>query len=367
MLEIKNVLKELRQVRGEPAVSIFVPTHRTFPDNEQDAIVLKNQLKLVEDRVTAEYDKRTAQAVLTQINTQIDGINHNYNLDTLAIFATPDQAKVLHLPFNVPARVIIGKKLVTRDFMREISHAIQYHILIITSEKARLIEAVDNRLIKEVDGNSERQQNMTEQPFPLRNSSLPTGSKADRTGSSDDDRYLKEFFNRVDKSLQQYRKGNALPVILVGDSRNLGVYETVCDNTSIIIGKSDKLAYLDDGTPQTFIDGVQEHLDVLRQQQFDAAKAELAQARDKRMVRTDLQMIYRSIHEGNAVTLLVRKGHSVPAEIDEENLTLTVKSQPEGEHITDDAVSELIELMSHNGGKIVFLPQSKWTKKNPSL
>ncbi len=365
MLELKNTLKNLRQVQGEPAVSVFIPTHRTFPDNEQDSIALKNQLKTLEERLTAEHDKRTVKAVLDQIDTEIKHLNHNYNLDTLAIFATPEQAQLIRLPFDVEERVIIDKQYSTRDFIRMLSHSVSYYILVITSEKARLIEAYDDRLVKEITEDSERQQSSTELNFPIMNTSLPTGSKADPTGASDDDKYLKEFLNRVDKSLQQFYKIDPMPVVLVGDGQNLGAYEKVCDKANIIIGKVDNLTNLSDAEPQSFVDGVQEVITNLRTERFDAAKQELEKARDARMVRTDLQMIYRSAREGNAVTLLVRQGHTVPAIIDEENNTLLVTDEPTGENVTDDAVAEIIEIISNNGGDIVFMPVDLMDDKEP--
>lgn len=365
MLELKNTLKSLRQVRANPAVSIFMPSHRTYPDNAQDPIALKNQLKIVEDRLTTEYDKRIANAVLDKINEQLETHEHNYNLDTLAIFATTEQAQILRLPFKAKERVIIGDKYATRDFMRMLSQSVNYYILIITSEKARLIEASDAQLVKEITRDSQRQQSSSELDFPIKNTSLPTGSKADPTGSSDDDKYLKEFFNRVDKSLQQFYKIDPMPVILVGDSHNLGVYEQVCDNTNILVGKVDHLPSLNDGPPQSFVDGVQEPVNQLRAARFEKAKGDLAKARNERMVRTDLQMIYRSAYEGNAITLLVRQGYTVPAIIDEEKVTLLVHDDPTAEGVTDDAVAEIIELVSHNGAEVVFLPADQMDDKEP--
>ena len=60
----------------------------------------------------------------------------------------------------------------------------------------------------------------------------------------------KEFMNRVDKSLQRIYNASPLPVILVGDSRTLGFYEQVCDNSSIILGKVDNLHILKMAMPK---------------------------------------------------------------------------------------------------------------------
>ena len=77
---MKATLKQLKQTQANSAVSIFVKMHRTHPENEQDAIALKNQLKVAEDRITEEHDKRTADAILVNITAQTDELDHNYNL-----------------------------------------------------------------------------------------------------------------------------------------------------------------------------------------------------------------------------------------------------------------------------------------------
>ncbi|WP_394260872.1 hypothetical protein [Moraxella boevrei] len=362
---MKKTLKALRGVKADPAVSIFVNTHRTHPDNEQDSIALKNQLTEAKNRLESEYDKRTADEVVAKIDEKLADLDHNYNLDTLAVFATKEEATLLRLPFDTKARVVLGHKFATRDLVRDLSQSVHYYVLVITSENARLIEGVNNRLVKEVDNQSVRQEQMSELTFPIKNTTLPTGSKADKTGSSDDDKYLKEFLNRVDKSLQQFINIDPLPVILVGDSRTLGFYEQVCDNSSVIIGKVDKLANLKDGKPEDIIEGVQEVVENERSEAFDIALGELAKARNENMVRTDLQQIYRSALEGNATMLLVRQGHSVPASIDEEKATLIVKDDATAEGVNDDGVSEIIELVLHNGAKVVFLPKDKMDEKEP--
>lgn len=363
---MKATLKALRGASGNPAVSIFVKTHRTHPENEQDPIALKNQLKVVEERLETECDKRVADDYLTRIHEKTDELNPNYNLDTLAIFANENEVAVLRLPFDTAERVVIGKKFATRDLMREISEAVHYYVLTITQDNARLIEAVNDRVVKEIKGVNDRQGEMDELHFPITNTTLPTGSKADRTGSSDDHYYLKEFMNRVDKSIQKFYNLDPLPVVLVGDSRTIGFYEEVCDRPDIILGKVDHNATsLKDGDPSEILHEVQALVEEKRNERYATALGELEKARGDKMVRTDLQQIYRSAFEGNAVTLLVRTGYSQAAVIDETALTLMVSDDATADNVTDDAVGEIIEIVSHNGGQVVFVPQDKMDEKEP--
>ncbi|BBI65940.1 hypothetical protein PKHYL_01310 [Psychrobacter sp. KH172YL61] len=42
---MKATLKSLRETKANPAVSIFVKTHRAHPANEQDPIALKKSVE----------------------------------------------------------------------------------------------------------------------------------------------------------------------------------------------------------------------------------------------------------------------------------------------------------------------------------
>ena len=61
----------------------------------------------------------------------------------------------------------------------------------------------------------------------------------------------------------------------------------------------------------------------------------------------------------------MRQGHSVPATIDEQNATLLVADNASDEGVNDDAVAEIIELVDHHGGEVVFVPQDQMDEKEP--
>lgn len=90
--------------------------------------------------------------------------------------------------------VVADRPVYTRDLMRDLSEAVNYYVLVVTSENARLLVGTNGTLIKEVVGDSPRQEVHDELAFPIKNTTLPTGSKSDRTGSSDDHSYLKRVY-----------------------------------------------------------------------------------------------------------------------------------------------------------------------------
>lgn len=353
---MKATLKSLRQATAKPAVSIFVKTHRHHPENEQDHIALKNQLKLAEERITNEYDKRTAASIMEKIHEKTDELDHNYNLDTLAIFASTEDVKVIRMPIDVEPRVIIDERFATRDLVRDMASTVHYYIVVITREHGRLIEAANDRVVHEFDKNDDAQKDLDNLAFPIENTSLYTTSGADRSAASNEDNYLKEFLNRVDKSVQELWGEHKMPLVIVGDARNISFYKEVCDRPENIIATVDNITDLQEGSAEHIVEGVQEAIDTYRQSLNKQAKGEIEKAQGNDLLRVDLQEVYQAAYQGNGERLYVRQGYIQPAKIDEAAQTLQLADDATAEGVTDDAVGEIIELVMHNGGDVVFLP-----------
>lgn len=363
---MKATLKSLRETKANPAVSVFVKTHRAHPANETDPIALKNQLKVVEERLTNEYDKATATTILDKIHAKTNDLNHNYNLDTLAIFASTDDVQVLRLPLDAKERVIIGERFATRDLVRDMASAVHYYTVVLTRDKARLIEASNDRVVKEFDKDDDAQKNMESIPFPIENNSLyKTGDGGSDRSANNESSYLKEFFNQVDKSVQELWGEHKMPLVIVGDTKNIGYYKDVCDRPDNIIATVSNATNLEEGSAQHIVDSVQEAVENYRSSLHQAAMGEIDKARGANMLQTDLQEVYRSAFQGVGETLYVRRGYMQPAMIDEAAQTLSMADDATAQGVTDDAVGEIIEHVIHNGGKVVFMPQELMGEDQP--
>lgn len=362
---MKATLKSLRETKADPAVSIFVKTHREHPANDQDPIALKNQLKVAEERLIKEYDKRTATTILDNIHAKTKELNHNYNLDTLAIFASTDDVQIVRMPLDTTERVVISYRFATRDLVRDMASAVHYYIVVLTRDGARLIEASNDRVVAEFDKDNDKQNNMESIPFPIDNNGLyTTGDGGSDRSSNNESSYLKEFFNQVDKSVQELWGEHKMPLVIVGDIRNIGYYKDVCDRPENIIATVSNVTELEEGSAQHIVDSVQEAVEKYRTSLHEAALGEIDKARGANMLRTDLQDVYRAAFQGAGETLYVRRGYIQSAKIDETAQTLTLVDDA-AEGVTDDAVGEIIEHVIHNGGKAVFMPQDIMSADQP--
>lgn len=344
-MNLYDIYNSLNNIEAEHAASIFIPTHRTFPDNEQDPIALKNALSELEKRLLENTDKRSVETILGQIDHALAEHDHNYNLDTLAIFATTDSAQVFKFPFPTTARVIIDQRFALRELLRELNNGVGYYLLAISKTQARLIEAYNDTIVHEFDHSTELQN----PAFPIKND---VGGNAERGNDIAEENSYKEYLNRVDKSVQEIYNQNKLPVFIIADSRTASLYEQEADNKSIIAGTVTNSSN-NDGTTQDLLNDSQTVVSEYRNAQQAVAVEQIGQARGQNLLLEDATQIYAAAVEGRLSDLFIKKGYVQPAKVDAEKMQVQLTEADD--RTTDDLVDDLIELTLQNGGQAHFI------------
>jgi len=353
MQTLKTILADLKARQDDPAISILMPTHRSFPDNRQDPITLKNLVRQTEERLLSQMDKREVWPIMEAINAEVEAHDHSHNLEGLALFAGAGGADIVRLPFEVNERAIIDHNFTTRDITRGMFDAVNYFIVVISREYGRLFQAYNDRVVHVFDRNTDLQG----YSFPIKNNSLYSTSGHDRSQAPSEDNLLKEFLNVVDKSLQEIQRmrgSDRLPVIVVGDVRNVAMFKQLCDRPDDIVGEVTNAADLE-ADAATLVADAQQAVSSHRDAAETGAMDQRGRAQGANRLLTDLSDIYRSTCEGNAERLYVRRGYIQPGVIDTESRTVTASEDATVDGVTDDVVDELIELVQAQGGDIAFL------------
>lgn len=359
-MNLDEIYNTLSGINHKPSVSLFIPTHRTFPDNEKDPIALKNAISDLEKRLIEQFTKREIETLLNQINQTLVEHNHNYNLDTLAIFANNEQAYLFKFPFKTPYRIIIDDSFALRDLLREMNSAIHCYVLVASRTNARLFEVFNSTLIHEFDQTNELQNS----DFPFENTTLYTTNSTDRANAITEENYLKEFLNRVDKSVQEVHKKNPLPLFIVGNSQTVATYQQICDNPNIIIDTITNSANLD-AEPRQIIEDAHSAFESYKNLQHERALEDISKAKNENLIMEDISDILRSATEGRIDTLYIRKGYVQPAHVDE-NLHITFENEDNGNLTTDDVVNDIIGASVQNRGQIRFI-DSHYFPENSNL
>lgn len=347
---MKTILKKLKNTASECCVTIILQTHRTLPDNEKDPIVLKNLIKDAEARLTSEFDKSFAKDITKRINHLANNINHRHNKESLILFVNENIAEYVSLPIHVENRVIIDKTFATRDLVRSLHKETNYYILLLSRDKARLIEALNDKVVEEIaDG------------FPMENTGLNAVQTAEAAVASRQTNFVREFFNQVDKQLIEIQKKNPLPVIICTEESNYGEYENVTDRSDMIAGKiygnrmHEKAHHI--------VETVWPVMKELNIKRINERLTELKAAVSSNNFLTDFNEIWSAVNAGKGKTLFVKQGYFQPAKLENNHIELVSSENSEHANV-DDIIDEIIEINLQKRGDAVFIKDGNLEKFN---
>src|SRR5690554_598334 len=349
---MKSKLNELKSIVAENCITIILNTHRTTPDNQKDKIVLKNLVAETEKRLLENTDKRVATNLIERVKELESSIDHTLNLESLILFVNEDVSEFVRLPMKVEDRVIIDKTFATRDLMRTLHLNSRYYVLVLGQDKARLIEAFNDKVIKEVG-----------KPFPFENKQLFGLSKQEAGNSALLKDRMAEYYNQLDKHVNEIRKESGLPVLIATDEQNYHEYLKTADHKDTIY--------------QTFLGGnrLEDKDAAIVKDAWEIIKAYVTERNNKRKSKldtavgtgkylSDMNDIWRAIKEGKVQTVFVEQGLFRPALLKNDEIEVVSEDKRGNENYIDDILDELLELNMSFGGENVFLPKGELDKFN---
>lgn len=342
----RHEVKLLQQIKGYPAVTITLPTHRTSPENQQDPIRVKNLVEQAASRLLAEFSKRDIAPLLDRLEKLTEEIDYRYTSDGLALFVSRDFARAVQLPFTLKERVHVGDTFLTRDLVFAMNRTPRYWVLALSEKPTRLYEATRDDLVEVQDGG-----------FPITHEgpggeqSLPGGFGIKKSAIRDE--YHRKFFRQIDTALKPFLADDPLPLVVVGVDRFLAFFGEVTDHKDTILatlqGSHDKTS------PSELAKLVwplaKESLAKQRQRVF----TELDKAVGERKVASTISEVWLMATEGRGSLLLVEEDFHFPARVDETGRHITPADDATAPDVLDDAVDEIIETVLSKQGRVVFV------------
>lgn len=347
---MNEILSKFKDVTSKCCVTIILTTHRTTPDNEKDHIVLKNLVKDAEKRVKADCgeDKAMANSITEKLNKLAASIDHRHNLEGLVLFVNENNAEFVRVPLQVENRVVVDHTFHTRDLFRAINGQTGYYVLLLSRQSARMIEALSDKAVKEI-----------EDGFPIENenTTVPPGAASI---SSRVTSLSVEFFNIVDKKMNVVHKAKPLPVIVCTDDANYFEYLKVADRKEIILGNVKGNKMLEKA--HHVVDSVWPLVKELQNAENKKRLVELDDAVNNSKYVTDFNDIWTALNEGRGRTLFVRQGYFQPARITGDSIQLVAPDMAEDADVVDDIIDEMLEKNMKAGGDAVFMQEDELDK-----
>jgi len=349
---METKLKELKNVRAENCVTIILNTHRTLPDNEKDAIQLKNLIKEAESKLLAVCQQQKAEKLTAKVHELASTINHRHNLESLILFVNENVAEFVRLPIPVEDRVVVGNRFAMRDLIRGLHNQTNYYVLVLSKDEARLIEASNDKVVKECGF-----------PFPFQNQLSQTSHKAEPSDAGKIRNLTSEFFNQVDKVVNKVHKDHPLPILISTDEQHFQDYMRIADKPTVIFSEFLSRSRQTE-TDHAIVSDAWEIVQKLSQKQNSDRKVDLKMAVSTNNFISDTTEIYQAIKQGRVQTLFVEENLFQPAMIENDTVIYLSENTKESAEMIDDIYDELIDLNMDFGGDVVFLPKESLTKFN---
>ncbi|MFQ3567550.1 MAG: hypothetical protein SNJ59_11185 [Aggregatilineales bacterium] len=343
----RHDVRLLQTFSGYPSISILAPTHRTSPDNKQDPIRVKNLVTEATNRLLKEFSKREVDGILSRLDGIVERVDWQNTLDGLAIFVNADFAHAYTFPFKVKERVVIDETFATRDLVFAVNRTNRYWTLVLSEQPTRLFEGVKDSLVEVTVGSR----------FPMTHdrpggaTRLPGGPGVNPSTYARD--MHRQFFRDVDAALKEIMDDDPLPIVLVGVTRQLSLFEEVTSHGGHIIAK---------------VEGSHDKTSAheLGQLVWPLAKDKIAEQRNKvldelgaavgaRRFASTIGEVWRMAREGRGDTLIVEEGYFCPVRVDESGMHITIAEDATAPDVIDDAVDEVIEAVLAKDGRVVFV------------
>jgi hypothetical protein len=136
---LRNDLDELLACEAQPAVSIYLPTHKAGREIRQDSIRLRNLLSEAAKRLGADRRGPEVEALLEPARRLVEDEEFWRHQDQgLAIFIAPGFERVHKLPIEVAEEVAIGRHFCIRPLLPIVDATGWFWLLTITAGRTRL-------------------------------------------------------------------------------------------------------------------------------------------------------------------------------------------------------------------------------------
>jgi len=132
-----QALAELASVQQSPCLSLYQPTHRSQPDNQQDGIRYRNLVKELETSLRQTYSAAETELFLKPFTdlSHDDSFWHQ-TWDGLAVLSGPGLFRVFRLQRPVDELTVVADRFHLKPLRRFLQSVANYQVLGLSRQKS---------------------------------------------------------------------------------------------------------------------------------------------------------------------------------------------------------------------------------------
>ena len=349
-----------------PSVSLYQPTHRSHPANQQDPIRFRNLVKALEHTLRQQYPGAEIASLLVPFEALANDEAHwNHTLDGLVVFAAPGLFRVLATQRPVEELVVVADSFRTKPLRRLLQSAGRYQVLGLSRDAIKLFEgnreALDEidlvtgvpRTITEALGEELTDKHQTVASYggaghgstPMRHGH---GGKSDEVNADSE-----RFFRAVDEAvLERYSQPSGLPLILAALPEHHALFHRISKNPHLV--ETSVTVNPDSVSIEELRARAWEVVEPEYRARLAALGEAFGQARANKLGSDALAEVAAAAVAGRVETLLIEADRQVAGHLDETN-GLVVQGELD-DPLVDDLLDDLGEMVESKGGQVWVVP-----------
>jgi hypothetical protein len=354
---------ELRRLTGEqtgPCVTVYLPTHVSSEQGQQDPVRLKNLVQQVEDRLAESWMRAADARKLLKAARELptDPAFWSERSHGLALFITPESFQRYRLPVKFDELAMVNRRFYVKPLLPLLTGGDRFFVLALSQNKVRLFAAARYGIQDvEVPGLPTDMDTALNYVGSDRGSQVHSAMRGSlgkqaavfhgQGGQSDtrkDD--LATFFRLVDAALQPVLREETTPLLLAGVEYLLPIYREV--GSYAYVAQPELAGNCDYLTAHQIHQRAWPLMEPLFQRVREEAAAKYFRLAGTGKTSDDVQQIVPASHEGRIETLFVDLHSLQWGSFHPESNTIELHEQPQN---GDDDLLDLaaVQTLLHRG------------------
>lgn len=354
-----------------PCTSVYMPTHRQRPDNQQDPIRFKNLVREAEHALKQKYPSRGADSLLKPLYTLVeDDLFWTRNWDGLAVLAAPGVFEIHRLQHPLKELAVVADSFHVKPLLRYVQSADRYQVLCLTREDAKLYHgnryALDPAEMGDFPATitaalgeeiTELQRNVASYGKGPGGNVMVHGHGTQKDDIAND---TERFFRVIDREvLARLSRPSKLPLVLVALPEHQPIFRGLSQNPHLLPGG----VAVNPGalTPEQLRQEVWKAVEPQYLARLKKYCEDFHTAQKREKASSDLSDVARAAIAGRVGLLLVEADRLIPGRLD--SMTGAIKETRPGEPEADDLLDDLAEQVLRRDGQVVIVPTERMPAK----
>lgn len=368
LYEVVNVFPhQLFDTDTQPCISLYQPTHRHGPENQQDLIRFKNLVKQIEQSLEEKYDKEQIESLMKpfeRLSTDWDFWQHSS--EGLAIFATEEKCIIYRLQREVKELAIVATSFHIKPLIRFFQSADRYHLLGLNRQDFSLFEGnrygveevtldpAISRTIKEALGDQYTEKQVTAGAYSGPEGTAMFHGHGSKKEVIDVD--TERYFRHVDRTvLDHYSRPMELPLYLVALSEYHTPFQELSHNP--LLQKEGIRVDYDAISLDELRKSAWDMIEPLYLQKTKKLVNNFEQAQARFQGSADIAQVARAATENRISRILIEADRVYPGRVNIKTGELISGDLADPE--IDDVLDDLAEMVFSNQGEVVVLPKER--------